>query len=178
MPPLSFLNPNQQALQRSDRIADGVWERYRAEIIRQYHSGGGKGNAQALKWIKSLNNPDFNPRLVLVVDLIYSRLQPPTNTKHLVVPSSFDIGFKWSGRKNPLTLVRLTHNLHSRTRTMPVNLLRLKKKESMKQNPSCQPKGGTELPICRILGSPTSNLPDTESGDGWRLHQIAYGYPF
>jgi len=73
MPPLSFLNPNQQALQRSDRIADEIWERYRAEIIRQYHYGGGKGNAQALKWIKSLNNPDFNPRLVLAVDLIYSK---------------------------------------------------------------------------------------------------------
>ncbi|KAF2797581.1 hypothetical protein K505DRAFT_414950 [Melanomma pulvis-pyrius CBS 109.77] len=61
MRPISFVKPNVSTLSRADRIAEGTWERYRTDIIREYVSGGSTGNAQALRWIKKMEIPGFDP---------------------------------------------------------------------------------------------------------------------
>jgi hypothetical protein len=61
---ISFVCPNKRTLPRSQRIADKTWELYRADIIREFRSGGGKGFAQALRWIKHKGIPGFDPRFV------------------------------------------------------------------------------------------------------------------
>lgn len=65
MSSFSFVCPNKRTLPRSQRIADKTWELYRADIVREFHSGGGKGYAQASKWIKHKRIPGFDPRFVL-----------------------------------------------------------------------------------------------------------------
>lgn len=66
----SFVKPNTRALPRSQRITEEIWERHREGIIQEFKLGGRNGNKQALEWIKSQNIPDFNPRLVMVSNVV------------------------------------------------------------------------------------------------------------
>lgn len=58
----SFVCPNERTLPRRQRIPDTTWELYRADILREFQSGGGKGYALALEWIGRQGIPDFDPR--------------------------------------------------------------------------------------------------------------------
>jgi hypothetical protein len=66
-----FHTPNESSQKKSKRIKEETWETYKPDILREFRTGGGQGNAQALRWIGHQNISGFHPKSVwpLLLDL-------------------------------------------------------------------------------------------------------------
>lgn len=155
MSSISFVDPNIRALPRSQRVAEEAWEQYRADIIREFRSGGGTGNARALKWIKSQKIPGFDPRSVpRLLSHSIRTWRKNYQLNYPTAPSNSDIESKWSGRRMNLGALVTPQNLAPRmemTSTIPPSP---RKKEGKARKESFQRAASkgfrTSCPQCRF----------------------------